>query len=49
MTLSREGKPSVLSLCRPVADHGPKERWQHAGRTLQVTEIAGVLGCWRRA
>ena len=25
------------------ADHGPAERWQHAGRLLEFTERAGVL------
>lgn len=43
MTLNRDNKPHIPPLRRPMADHGPKERWQHAGRTLQVTEMAGVL------
>lgn len=26
-----------------IADHGPKERWQHSGYLVEVTERAGVL------
>lgn len=39
-------KPMPIRLqprLRPVADHGPTERWQHATRRLEVTEAAGVL------
>lgn len=28
---------------KPRADHGPPERWQHSGRTLELTEQAGTL------
>lgn len=31
------------ALHRPRADHGPRERWQHSGRILTLTEQAGVL------
>lgn len=27
----------------PKADHGTRERWQHSGRMLELTERAGVL------
>jgi hypothetical protein len=26
-----------------LSDTGPKERWQHSGRTLELTEVAGIL------
>lgn len=28
---------------KTAADYGPNERWQHSGRTLELTELAGVL------
>jgi hypothetical protein len=28
---------------RPLCDHGPPERWQHTGRTLEYTEDAGIF------
>lgn len=39
-------KPTAMRLqprLRPVADHGPAERWQHGTRSLEVTDAAGVL------
>ncbi|MDX2027684.1 MAG: hypothetical protein SFW62_03510 [Alphaproteobacteria bacterium] len=45
---SRPRRPPVSSDRRfrkrsTAPDYGPKERWQHSGRVLELTERAGVL------
>lgn len=45
---SRPRRPPVRSDRRfrkrsAAPDYGPKERWQHSGRVLELTERAGVL------
>ena len=42
MRVHREYVSRRANLVR-VADHGTRERWQHSGYSLEVTERAGVL------
>lgn len=40
---TKSAAKSAAKARRPAADHGPAERWQHGGRTLETTDQAGIL------